>query len=167
MVGRVNVRVSLSVVCDVWGGGNGGGVKRRKKQPGRRAQDAPLLPSGSPRVLWQVAPCLAAPEAGTEGGPGSGPSARPGRAAQGKLGPSSPPHLPSPAGGGTTRAAGRRAQTRASGGILGLSHSSSSRSIPCSSTVAPSNSGPSRHPAPSFLPACRPSALNLGSWASR
>lgn len=74
-----------------------------REQPGRSVQDAPLLPSCFPRVLWQVR-CLSGslPKSGLK----RGRVLPPGRAAWRKLGSDYPPCLPSLAAGKATRAAG-------------------------------------------------------------
>lgn len=65
---------------------------------GRSVQDAPLLPSYSPRVLWQVAPCLAASPSQGRRGAGFRALGQAGEGSLGELSSGSPPGLPSPAG---------------------------------------------------------------------
>lgn len=79
----------------------------------------PLSPTESfvkSLLAWQP------PQARAEGGPGSGPWARPGRAAWGKLGSNSPPRFPSPAGRKASLLLARGAQTWGCGEGPGLSH---------------------------------------------
>lgn len=93
---RIYVSVCVCVVPEE--GVNWGCVSRgRPEPPGQSVQDAPspaflLLqsPLASLLLAWQP------PLAGAEGGPGSGPWAKPGRAMWGKLGSGSRPRLPEP-----------------------------------------------------------------------
>lgn len=141
----------------------------RNEQPGQSVQNAPVLPSCSPRALWQVAPCLAISP--IPGWRGAGFRAL-GQAGEGSPGEawlplSSPPLEPGwkeddPGGRQGSRDLGM--ETVGVWDFLTLAVPEASSALRMPLPVTP---GLPSTPPPSCLPSCRHLALNLGRVGER